>query len=167
MNHIDIVFDGGPGPEAPKFIEVEDERGRSINIGDWVSRGKGFWALRIKREKFMDPSLSFMELLLGQDALQAQMGHPTGAGEAGFKENMLHAIVEITEALRETNFKPWKSVKKPIDRDALATEMTDILQFWANAALCMGLTPTQLTLALRKKWEVNRQRIDDGDVVQA
>jgi hypothetical protein len=28
--YIDVVFDGPPGPEPPRFIEVEDEQGRSI-----------------------------------------------------------------------------------------------------------------------------------------
>jgi hypothetical protein len=49
--HIDIVFDGPPGPEGPRFVEVEDEQGRSIKIGEWVQRDDGYWVLRIKREQ--------------------------------------------------------------------------------------------------------------------
>ena len=30
-----VIFDGPPGPEAPRFIEVEDEIGRSV--GPWDS----------------------------------------------------------------------------------------------------------------------------------
>jgi hypothetical protein len=45
---IDIVFDGPPGPEGGRFIEVEDEQGRSINAGTWVSRpGTPMWVLRL------------------------------------------------------------------------------------------------------------------------
>ncbi len=44
---IDIVFDGPPGPVAGRFVEVEDESGASIGIGDWIERDDGFWALRI------------------------------------------------------------------------------------------------------------------------
>lgn len=47
MSHIDIVFDGPPGHEAPRFVEVENEKGKSISVGDWISRGDGTWALRI------------------------------------------------------------------------------------------------------------------------
>lgn len=109
--------------------------------------------------------LDLTELLETQRALQARMGNPTGTGEAGAKENLLHVMVETVEALRELNFKPWKAQLKIVDRTALATELTDILQFWGNAALAMGLTAEELTHALRAKWGVNHQRIDTGEVV--
>ena len=48
MKHIDIVFDGPPGQDAGRFIEVEDENGRSINAG--VQRDR-LWALRLDLEK--------------------------------------------------------------------------------------------------------------------
>jgi hypothetical protein len=32
-------------------VEVEDEQGRSIKIGEWVRRDDGYWVLRIKREQ--------------------------------------------------------------------------------------------------------------------
>jgi hypothetical protein len=44
---IDIVFDGPPGPESGRFVEVEDAEGRSINLGDWEPLAKGLFALRI------------------------------------------------------------------------------------------------------------------------
>lgn len=110
--------------------------------------------------------LDLAELLTTQHELQSRMGHPTGLGEPGVKENLLHVMVETVEALREVNFKPWKTKQFEVDRAALATELTDILQFWANAALAIDLTPEELTTALRTKWGVNHQRIDDGDVVE-
>jgi hypothetical protein len=46
---IDIVLDGPPGPDAPRFIEVEDAAtGRSIAVGTWVQRDDGHWALRLE-----------------------------------------------------------------------------------------------------------------------
>lgn len=45
-DHIDIVFDGPPGPEAGRFVEVENEKGHSISLGEWVHRPDGYWALR-------------------------------------------------------------------------------------------------------------------------
>lgn len=45
---IDIVFDGPPGHEAGRFVEVEDADGKSIRIGEWINRGNGMWALRLK-----------------------------------------------------------------------------------------------------------------------
>lgn len=43
---IDIVLDGPPGPNPGRFVEVEDPRGRSIHVGQWIDRGE-CWALRI------------------------------------------------------------------------------------------------------------------------
>ena len=48
--HRHIVFDGPPGPQGPRFVEVEDEQRRSIKVGEWVQRDDGYWVLRIKRE---------------------------------------------------------------------------------------------------------------------
>lgn len=45
--HVDIVFDGPPGNEAPRFIQVENDQGQRISIGYWVVRDNGQWALRI------------------------------------------------------------------------------------------------------------------------
>jgi len=45
--HIDIVFDGPPGPEAGRFVEVEDDAGKSIKFGEWVHRPDGYWVLRL------------------------------------------------------------------------------------------------------------------------
>lgn len=112
----------------------------------------------------MNQVLDLNELLDSQLTLQARMGHPTGHGEPGVKENLLHVIIETVEAMREINFKPWKTSTKEVDRVALATELTDILQFWANAANAFGLTPQELTDALRAKWQVNYQRIKDHEV---
>jgi len=44
---IDIVFDGPPSHESGRFVEVEDERGHSINAGEWIERVNGDWAPRI------------------------------------------------------------------------------------------------------------------------
>lgn len=48
--YYDILFDGPPGPVAGRFIEAEDDQGRSVNLGTWVRRpGDGdWWALRIR-----------------------------------------------------------------------------------------------------------------------
>ena len=49
-NYIDIVFDGPPGPEAGRFVEVENSSGMSISIGEWLQREDGYWVLRIARD---------------------------------------------------------------------------------------------------------------------
>lgn len=42
-----IVFDGPPGPEAGRFVEVEDTEGRSVNAGEWRERTDGLWELSL------------------------------------------------------------------------------------------------------------------------
>lgn len=47
--YIDIVFDGPPSAESGRFVEVENEHGRSINAGEWIDPdGAGpYWRLRL------------------------------------------------------------------------------------------------------------------------
>lgn len=44
--YLDIVFDGPPSHEGPRFVEVENARGRSIRLGAWIKRADGYWVLR-------------------------------------------------------------------------------------------------------------------------
>lgn len=46
---VDVVFDGPPDHEAPRFIEVESPPGKSIRAGEWIKREDGYWALRLDR----------------------------------------------------------------------------------------------------------------------
>ena len=43
---IDIVFDGPPGAQAGRFVEVEDSTGAGIKVGEWIQDGD-YWRLRI------------------------------------------------------------------------------------------------------------------------
>lgn len=59
MEYIDIVFDERPSPHYDKdgqhpsghFLEVEDQEGKSISIGDWLEREDNYWVLRIPTYK--------------------------------------------------------------------------------------------------------------------
>jgi hypothetical protein len=42
---INVIFDGPPAHESGRFVEVEDESGASIKVGEWKDRGDGTWAL--------------------------------------------------------------------------------------------------------------------------
>lgn len=45
---INIVFDGPPGPESGRFIEVETDDGHGIKVGQWFrDEARNYWALRI------------------------------------------------------------------------------------------------------------------------
>jgi hypothetical protein len=45
--YVDIVFDGPPGPEAGRFVEVENDKSESIEFGGWQQREDGYWVLRV------------------------------------------------------------------------------------------------------------------------
>lgn len=47
MSAVGVVFDGPPRPGDGRFVEVEDDGGKSISVGKWVLRSDGLWALRI------------------------------------------------------------------------------------------------------------------------
>jgi hypothetical protein len=48
LREIDVVFDGPPGPECGRFVEVEDPNtGHSMNVGEWIERPDGLWVLRL------------------------------------------------------------------------------------------------------------------------
>jgi hypothetical protein len=36
-----LVFDGFPSPTGPRFIELEDDNGKSIEAGEWRARSDG------------------------------------------------------------------------------------------------------------------------------
>lgn len=51
---IDIVFDGPPGKVTGRFVEVENQAGQSISIGEWIERDDGYWVLRVPIEKTIE-----------------------------------------------------------------------------------------------------------------
>lgn len=47
------MFDKSDGPESI-FVEVEDQHGYRIAVGEWVKRPDGHWALRLTQSAFDD-----------------------------------------------------------------------------------------------------------------
>ncbi len=46
-----FVCDGPPSHESGRFVELEDETGRSISLGDWKTRPDGLWELVIRLDR--------------------------------------------------------------------------------------------------------------------
>jgi len=56
---VNIIFDGPPGPEGGRFVEVENDDGKSINYGEWRELEGGCWALRIEKSCFDVPTFRY------------------------------------------------------------------------------------------------------------
>lgn len=68
---IDIVFDGPPGPTAGRFVEVENEKGHSVSIGEWINRESGgLWALRIPMQQNFSSQLAAEMLVVLREVSQ-------------------------------------------------------------------------------------------------
>lgn len=65
--HVDIVFDGPPGPDGGRFVEVENDNGQSIIFARWVKRDDGYWALRIRPDKLDLPHGHGAGTMVGKD----------------------------------------------------------------------------------------------------
>lgn len=58
-----IVFDGPPGHEGGRFVEVENEHGESVRVGRWVERPNGYWALQLDAPTTSDYTAALKSLL--------------------------------------------------------------------------------------------------------
>ena len=103
------------------------------------------------------------EILKTQAQLQIEMGLPVELrkGESAVKEAVLACATELFEVLGEINWKPWRKTRKSVDDKKVIEELCDVLQFWANAVNAAGISHEEISVALRKKWTINRARIKD------
>lgn len=73
MSHLNIIFDGPPGPEGPRFIGVENGDGVSVRLGEWVDQGDT-WALRIPDPRRTEALLNALtEALDTLDFMEAKL----------------------------------------------------------------------------------------------
>lgn len=61
MMKINIVMKNPPGPDSD-FVEVEDENGVSMKLGEWVQQGE-FWALSFDTKDLEDLDTEMDEYL--------------------------------------------------------------------------------------------------------
>lgn len=114
--YIDIVFDGPPAHESGRFIEVENNEGASIRVGEWLERADGLWVLRIPQgPKRQDHAAEAARVLSdGRDATRkakayAQAGDCDKADAYGKKatgcwaQAQVHATLALVEQQRLAN----------------------------------------------------------------
>lgn len=86
--------------------------------------------------------------------------------KAGPVDARIHAICtamshEVHELDRLTNWKWWKKANV-MDEDAAREELVDILHFWLQCAIELGMTPEQITAQYMAKSAVNIERQKNG-----
>ena len=66
-------------------------------------------------------------------------------------------IAELIEVLDELNYKWWKNAK-PVERQALAEELADVLHFFVSLCLIVDVSPDELYQAYVSKQRENLAR---------
>lgn len=103
-DYVDIVFDGPPHSPAPRFVEVEDSKGRSIKFGEWVERDDGYWCLRVSNESGWDKAT--------REALIRQEAYASGLTEKLATITKLEAAYEsLEQQIKRGDLKEWMTDK--------------------------------------------------------
>lgn len=93
--YLDIVFDGPPGPQAGRFVEVENRSKESVAIGYWMEREDGYSALRIPdyRQSHADLVVMANTLAEAEAYLKNHLANTTAA-------SALFSIELVSEEMR-------------------------------------------------------------------
>lgn len=105
---LNFVFDGPPGPEGSRFVEVETPDGRSVNAGEWAERADGFWELRVPFAPF---SAKLADSESSRDAKQ-----PSSPLSRGEPEGFKLVPVEPTEAMVQAGARALTDAASPGSR---------------------------------------------------
>lgn len=131
MRYVDIVFDGSPGPEGPRFVEAELD-GRSIKIGEWVKMperdyGPGgvlqYWSLRVKMPVM--PSM----LLASASAVDHPSHynvHPSGVEAIDIMEHMTGNVALVIKHVWRAGLKVGSDYKASGDAGVLDAHIQDL-----------------------------------------
>lgn len=77
---------------------------------------------------------------------------------AYIKEYSLHLMVELGEMLKELpHFKPWKKYPEP-DYSKVYEEFADVVHFFANIAIALGLSSDRILEMYMDKHNINEER---------
>jgi len=91
-----IRFDGPPGPEAGRFVEVENMHGKSFNAGEWVQDGE-YWLLKIRLHQPQEQSEkvnAVVEILEDIIDYDAGLMNDYGGGNVSWWFDYIRAEVE-------------------------------------------------------------------------
>ena len=121
-----------------------------------------------KQESFQKQSSEdiLTQIYESQKRLQLKYGHDFDKmteveKEQYTRDSILYLLEETHELLRETNFKTYKKVRKPINIEKIFEELVDIGCFYENLCACWGLDPQKRLQEYQKKNQINLSRFND------
>lgn len=74
---------------------------------------------------------------------------------------VLAAIVELTEVLNETAWKPWKQQQES-NLNKFSQELADVLHFFINLCIAGGISAEEMYNQFIEKNMINHKRQDEG-----
>jgi len=97
-----------------------------------------------------------------QRTLQERLGNDLSKFDIEFfKLNHLALENELHEALRETNWKPWKK-NQVLNLENVKKELIDVLHFYINLCLISGMDDEELYNLFTSKNRENHDRQEKG-----
>lgn len=131
MKYLEIVFDGPPSHESGRFVEVENEHGCGVKVGEWVDRGNDLWALRLPANTTYDDVGDFHKKFDLPDARGLSHGDPP---ELLSPQDMVDRVTFILEELSE-----FCAAHRRGDLEAAADGLADLAWVVLGTAHLMGL----------------------------
>ena len=118
---VDIVFDGPPGPESGRFVEVENELREGMNFGEWIERDDGYWVLRITRIADLEHQLETANAKLDR-SVELLTNEAVECGAAKREATRLREALEKIKRLVVLRRRTGDGWLTPIVDDALADD---------------------------------------------
>lgn len=140
---INILFDGPPSHKSGQFVEVETDDGKSINAGEWIDRGDGYWALRITEL----PERS----TVSADGKENGIICPVCNGKDHFPEDCPSWEVYQGETIKPKQFSK-NMLTRPYTEDGIS-------RFFAILGVCFVLAPVFLfNLFMDTTWVLKKKK---------
>jgi chromosome segregation ATPase len=171
---IRIVFDGPPGHESGRFVDVEDTNGRSIKIGEWVELPLGrapFYALEIDDPRTLAQLRSDLARVTQERDEALREVQRKGAREIGLLSRALAAETQsdITQdaltAMRQERDALSAQLTTAV-RDARATAAGDIQRAESERDAALS-DLAKMTEALAIEAEASRGYAEQRDAFKA
>lgn len=185
---VDIVFDGPPGPESGRFVEVESPPGVGIKFGQWVRRDDGYWVLRFPYQvpfslDEMKGTMNRMVDLLGyantrlecvehslqkvhQDKLDAEAIMREAMVDGGYAYSGMRELEALMKVIA-LGVVPWRVKSKPETWTLSACLISDIrIQDVAVHGAGKYATALEALVAAKKALVDAKLITNDGDLIQ-